>query len=169
MTTSHRLLLCLLALFPAVAPLLGCDDYASSVAVVNRFDDASVYKAWWNTTLIADPVPPGQLSAAERTVPANEFAYALLAPGWSPASGGPPPALIAIQSRERLSVARGNMLGIAISDDTFAGNCAAGAPLDAESAAFIVERIFPGDFAGATYDPATCMTTRASAATGVDQ
>ena len=27
------------------------------VFVVNRFDDASVYKFWWNTTLIADPVP----------------------------------------------------------------------------------------------------------------
>jgi len=171
MTTSHRFpfWLLVLGLFAAATPLLGCDDTASMVVVVNRFDDASVYKLWWNTTLIADPVPPGQISAAERTVPSDDLAYALLAPGWSPATGGPPPALIAIQSFGRLSVTRGKTLGIAVSDDTFVGNCAAGTPLDADSAAFIVERIFPGDFAGATYDPATCTTTTPNTDAGVDQ
>ena len=73
MTTSRPLplWLLLLGLSTAAAPLLGCDDTASMAVVVNRFDDASIYKLWWNTTLIADPVPPGQISVAERTVPAD--------------------------------------------------------------------------------------------------
>jgi hypothetical protein len=168
MTTSRALPLCLLGLLTAT-PLLGCDDTASTVVVVNHLDDASVYKVWWNTTLIADPVPPGLTSPAERTVPANDFAYALLAPDWSPESGGPPTALIPIRSTDRLSLPRGAALDIVVSDGTFVGNCTAGTPLDAEGAAFIVERIFPGDFAGATYDPATCTTRRTGADAAVDQ
>ena len=163
MRTSRALALCVLF---AAAPSVGCDDSPSTVVVINRFDDASVYKLWWNTTLIADPVPPLGASGAERTVPANDVAYALLAPVWSPASAGPPPSLIAIRSFEPLSVARGKALGIAVSDDTFVGNCAVGTPLDADTAAFIVERIFPGDFAGKRYDPATCSTTPATADAG---
>ena len=168
MTATMKTLVCLLAL-TAAAPLSGCNDTASIVVVTNAYPaDAPapmmVFKVWWTTTLVADPVAPAS-SASERTVPGDDFAYALLAPGWTPELGAPPPALIAARSADELSVARGNQLEILISDDTFIGNCAAGKPLDAATAALIVESIFPGDFAGATYDPSTCtrITTLVSA------
>ena len=162
-TTSLAVRFSLLALAATTLPLSACDDTASTVMVENAYATITVYETWWATTLLADPVAPGATSAIERTVPGDDFAYALLAPGWTPGSGAPPAALIAARSAERLSVARGALLRIAVSDDAFIGNCAAGKPLDADSAQLIVERIFPGDFAGATYDPATCATTPASA------
>jgi hypothetical protein len=172
MTTSTKALVCTMTI-TAAALLPACNDTASTVVVTNAYPaDAeggapaamTVVKLWWMTTLIADPVAPATTSAAERAAPGDDFAYALLAPGW----GAPPDALIAARSRERLSVARGEQLRIAVSDDTFIGNCAAGRPLDADTATLIVERIFPGDFAGATYDPSTCVTTPASADAGSD-
>jgi hypothetical protein len=177
MTTSMRTLLFLVGLAAAAAPLSACNDTASTVVVANGYPTEAdggavapmtVFKVWWTTTLIADPVAPGATSAAERTVPGDDFAYALLAPGWSPDFGGAPPGLIAARSAARLTVARGDQLQIVVSDDTFEGNCAAGKPLDADTAAVIVERIFPGDFAGLTYDPATCATTPVTGDAGVD-
>jgi hypothetical protein len=178
MTTSMKTLLCLLGLAGASAPLAGCNDTASTVLVANGYPagtdadggvaaSTTVFKVWWTTTLIADPVAPGATSAAERTVPGDDFAYALLAPSWSPDRGGAPPALIAARSAARLSVARGDQLEIMVSDETFDGDCAAGKPLDAETAALIVESIFPGDFAGARYDPSTCTTTPVAVDAGV--
>ena len=170
MTASMKTLVCLLAL-TAAAPLSGCDDTASTVVVTNAYPaDAPapmmVFKVWWTTTLVADPVAPGTSSASERTVPGDDFAYALLAPGWTSEGGAPPPALMAARSADELSVARGDRLEIVVSDGRFIGNCAAGKPLDAATAALIVESIFPGDFAGTTYDAATCVTTPVSADAG---
>jgi hypothetical protein len=171
MTTTTRFLPCLFGLVAAAIPLSGCNDTPATVVVGNGYpaspdSDAAatvtIYKLWWTTTLIADPVAPEGVSPIERTVPGSDYAYALLAPGWSPESGAPPAALIAARSAERLSVARGARLEIVVSDHTFVGNCAAGKPLDADSAALIVERIFPGAFAGARYDPATCVTSAAA-------
>ena len=48
------------------------------------------------------------------------------------------------------------------SDDTFAGDCAAGSTLADVDAQLIAQRIFPGDFTGTTYDPTTCTTTPAA-------
>jgi hypothetical protein len=70
-----------------------------------------------------------------------------------------PARLIAVKSAAKLSVAVHGVLRIVVSDDTFTGDCAAGAPLGAEDAQLIVERIFPGELTGSTYDPATCMTS----------
>jgi hypothetical protein len=101
------------------------------------------------------------MSAAQRTVAGSDLAYALLAWDWewSPELGVPPAELMVLQSSQRLSVAGGDQLEIRVFDDSFAGNCNAAGPLDADSARFIVERIFPDDFAGATYDAAGCTTT----------
>jgi hypothetical protein len=149
----------------AVGTVAGCNDTPTTAQVENTFasdvDGASartmtVYKAWWVTTLFPNPVAAQATSESERTIPASDFAYALLAPGWSPADGSRPPRLIAAKSAAQLSVAVHDRLHIEVSDDTFVGDCAAGKPLDADDARLIVERIFSGDFAGVVYDPATC-------------
>jgi hypothetical protein len=49
-------------------------------------------------------------------------------------------------------------LRITVADETFIGDCASGKPLSSEDAQLIVERIFPGDFAGVTYDSTACIT-----------
>jgi hypothetical protein len=159
----------------AVASLLpalgGCDDTPTTAVVENAFAPASeaaaftptsVYKVWWVTTLFPDAVAPGASSEIERIIPAVDYAYALLAPGWSPADGGVPRRLVAVRSASKLGVAAHDVLRIVVSDETFVGDCAAGQPLDDADARLIVERIFPGEFVGATYDPATCTTTIAA-------
>lgn len=156
MTTSIRLAL---ALSAAVAPLSGCNGTPATAVVVNGYGSVWVYKVSWHATLFSDPVAPEGMSAARSTVPGSDLAYALIAPGWSPELGVPPAKLMVLQSVQRLSVAGGDQLEIRVFDDSFAGNCDAGGPLDADSARFIVERIFPGDFAGATYDAAGCTIT----------
>ncbi len=118
-----------------------------------------VYKAWYVTTLFTEPVLPAQSSDELRSVPATDTAYALLAPGWDPEGTAPPTSLIAVQSKSKLSVSRGDVLHLAVSDVTFTGNCAARQPLSQADADFITQRIFPGDFANATYDATTCTST----------
>jgi hypothetical protein len=177
MSNLARLHSSLLALTTAslLAPLAGCDDTPTTAIVENGFPASgagssgptTVYEVWWVTTLFPNAVAPGSTSETERTIPAADFAYALLAPGWSPADGGRPARLIAARSANPLSVAVHDVLRIVVSPATFVGDCATGPPLDADDARFIVERIFPGDFAGVAYDPATCTTT-AEASDGGD-
>jgi hypothetical protein len=153
----------------AVAALAGCETADPTTAVVeNGYSPAvdadpsagvTVYKAWWSVALFADPVAVGQTSAPVRVVPGTDLAYALLAPGWNPASRSKPTVLIPVQTAQKMSVDRGDTLHILFADGTAIGNCAFGSPLSTEDAAFIVERIFPGDFAGVAYDPATCSAT----------
>jgi hypothetical protein len=118
-----------------------------------------VYRAWFVTTLFTEPVLPAQSSDELRSVPATDTAYALLAPGWDPEGTAPPTTLIAVQSKAKLSVSRGDVLHLAVSDATFAGSCAAKQQLSQADADFITQRIFPGDFANATYDATTCTST----------
>jgi len=164
-TRSIRLALRLLGL-PGLLGLATCNSTATTAVVKNGYGDAVVHKVWWNTTLIADALEPGAASAPQRAVPGDDLAYALISPG-RPGEAGPP-GLIALQSRQRLSIARGDQLEIDVLDSSFEGNCDASAPLDDASARFITGRIFPGDFAGATYDPATCVTTPATTDAGSD-
>ena len=154
----------------AAGALAGCNDTATTAQVENAFPAAgdggsatamTVYKTWWVTTLFPNPVPAQASSESERTIPGTDFAYALLAPGWSSDDGGRPPRLIATKSAAKLSVAVHDVLHIEVSDETFVGDCAAGKPMDPADAQLIVERIFPGDFAGLSYDPGTCSTTSA--------
>jgi hypothetical protein len=171
MTTKLRSLVLLAA---ALVGSAGCDDAPTTAVVENGYaaPDAggagptSVYEVWWVTTLFPAAVAPGALSETERTIPATDFAYALLAPGWTPADGGTPPRLVAVRSAEKISAAAHDRLRIVVSDETFVGDCARGRPLDAADARFIVERIFPGPFAGKLYDPVTCSTASVSAQDG---
>ena len=68
----------------------------------------------------------------------------------------PPTALMVVKSKAPFSVGRGDLLHIAVSDQTFAGNCAAKEPLSQEDVDFITQRIFPAEFTGFTYDAKTC-------------
>jgi hypothetical protein len=173
MILSPRLRSSLLAA-TLLATLAGCDDTPTTAVVENGYPPAAgggattVFQAWWSTTLFPAPVVAGATSELERTVPASDFAYALLAPGWSPDAAGAPPRLVAVRSAEPLAVAAHERLRIVVSPDTFVGDCATGPPLDADDARLIVERIYPGAFAGATYDPATCTSTRSGADAGSD-
>ena len=169
--SRHR---CALGLAIALIAAAGCNGDPTTAVVENGYPAAwragtmTVFKVWWVTTLFPSPVAPGASSETERTIAATDFAYALLAPGWSP-GGGPPARLVALASAQPLTATPHDLLTITVDDAHFVGDCAAGSTLDAADAELIVERIFPGDFAGATYDPSTCTTTPAVADAGQGQ
>jgi hypothetical protein len=121
--------------------------------------EMTVFKVWWVTSLLPDPVLPGGEGEPQRTVPSTDFAYAVLAPGWNPSSLTPPSRFVAVKSATTLSASRGDTLHVHVSDDTFVGNCGAGRPLSQEDADFITQRIFPGEFSGKTYDAASCTAS----------
>ncbi|MEO8876535.1 MAG: hypothetical protein ABI461_13175 [Polyangiaceae bacterium] len=148
----------------------GCDDKETTAVIANAypttgdggFDSAKsvgVYKGWWLVTVFTDPVAAGAQSDPHRVVSGNDAAYVILAPGWDPASGTTPSVLIPAKSNGAIGVAKGDQLTITIDDAHFTGNCATGHPLAQIDADFITENIFPGDFAGMTYDAATCTLT----------
>jgi hypothetical protein len=145
----------------AALALAACDTSDPTSAVVDNAYPAPtvVYKVWWSVTLFADPVAAGAESDANRVVPGSDYAYALLAPNGDPTSSTPPATLIPVRTKGPLAVARGDTLHIAISDATVDGDCVAGSHLSHDEAQFIVQRIFPGEFAGADYDETTCTTT----------
>jgi hypothetical protein len=152
-----------------VAASAACETEDASMAVVdNGYPAASsggpaaqtvVYRAWWVATYFPEPVAPAGTSIEQRSIPASDFAYAVLAPGWDPASATPPAQLVVVKSKAPLSLTRGDTLQIVINDQTFDGSCAAQQPLSQEDADFITQRIFPGELAGVTYDAKTCTMT----------
>jgi hypothetical protein len=155
--------------------LIGCNDAPTTALVENGYPAAGaaggggvmiVFKAWWVTTLFPNPVAPGEDSEPERTIPSDDYAYALIAPDWSGDDGRAPARLIALKSRQKLSGTAHDLLRITVSDDQFAGNCAGGEPLSAEDAQLVVERIFPREFAHVAYDPTTCVSTPVSVDAG---
>jgi len=169
--TTYTKLAALLTLGAAVlaAQLVACRTEDPTFAVVengypvleeggNPALQTVVYKVWWGVTLFDDPVMPGATGAEQRGVPESAVAFALLAPGWDPASGKPPTTLIPVMSRDFFVVKRGDTLQMRVSDDTFGGNCATRQTLAQEDADFITQRIFPGEFEGVTYDPRTCTS-----------
>jgi len=160
----------------ALLAVVGCNGDPTTVVVDNGFPAAAdaagtmtVFKVWWVTTLFPNPVAPEARSETERTIPASDFAYALLAPGWSPGSGAPPSQLVALKSAQPLTTAAHDLLTITVDDSHFAGNCAAGSPLDATDAQLIVGRIFPGEWPHAPTSASTCTTTPAVADAGQGQ
>ena len=179
--TPHRSLAFFLsaAVLCGAAALVACETATPTSAVVDNAyaavpdggDPAAqtvVYRAWWVATYFPDPVAGGTTSAEQRSVPATELAYALLAPGWDPASTTPPSRLIVVRSKAPLESVRGEVLHIAVSDQTFTGNCVAGQPLSQEDADFVTQRIFPGPFANVTYDAKTCTSTPVATDAGAE-
>jgi hypothetical protein len=131
--------------------LLACDD-PTMVVVDNAYADGvtRVDKVWWSETLIPDVVSPGAESPAYRTVPANDYAYALIDRGAGP---------IPVRTATAIAIDHGATLHIQISQTTVEGDCASGTLLSQPVASFITQSIFPGEFAGVTYDPATCTSS----------
>jgi len=160
----------LLGSLAAFVTPFACETGAATYAVIDDAypapaDDAGagprnvVYRGWWTVTYFATPVTAGGESAANRVIPATDYAYVVLAPGWDPASGSPPATLLPMRTTDKVSVARGDTLHITISDATAIGNCAAGQPLTQDEADLVTRSIFPAEFAGVTYDARTCTST----------
>ena len=154
----------------SAAVIAACDSETATTAVVENGYSAPpdggdpakqtvVYRAWWVATYFPDPVAGGMASSELRTIPGSDFAYAVLAPGWDPACTSPPTSFVVVKSKSPLTVDRSEVLHVAISDQTFTGNCAAKQPLSQAEADFITQSIFPGEFMNATYDAKTCVTT----------
>jgi hypothetical protein len=162
----------------AVVSLLACSsEDPTQIVVDNDYPvtdggapavEMIVYKVWWVTTLLPDPVAPGREGQVQRTVPSADYAYAVLAPGWDPTSGALPTRFIAARSAGSLGAARGRTLHVHVSDATFDGNCGAGSSLSQDDADLITQRIFPAEFAGVAYDAATCTTAPAMDASAAD-
>ena len=157
-----------LALALVLAPLAGgCGKTPiTKVTFENRYAPSStnqrvIYRAFWHSASVQDPVAPGSSSAPLDTVPASEqTAYVLLAPGWDPASATPPTSLVVLQSRQDYAVNLNETLEIPVDDGAFDGDCAAGSILTQAQADVITRFVFPNDFAMLGYDAATCTTTQ---------
>lgn len=129
--------------------LCGCDD-ATTIVVDNAYtDDTIVDEVWWSQTLVPDRVEPGGESPAYRTTPANEVAYVVAERGGN---------VFVARTALPLGVDRSAELHVVISAQNIVGDCATNARLTQPEADFITQSIFPGRFAGAVYDAATCKT-----------
>jgi hypothetical protein len=160
--------LSILAAVVALAVLVAACQGAPATTVVldNAYPTSSpsplvVYDAYWQAVSFAgSPLVPGASSAPQPTVPASaNTAYVVVAPGWDPSSVAPPKSFVVLESREGYSVGLGDSLQIAVDDNSFIGNCAAGSHLTATEATFITRYVFACDFATMSYDPATCTVT----------
>jgi len=141
----------------AASLLAACDTPSTRVLVENR-SGAVVYRARWHAVSFDAPLAPGASSEPADTVPASETpAWAVLAPGFDPATpDATPPSLVVVRSRAGFAVGLNQTLTIPVDDATFAGDCAAGDPLDQAEADFLTTRVFADLFAGRRYDAATC-------------
>jgi hypothetical protein len=147
---------------------LGCEPASNTstfVVLENAYPVSSglvIYDAFWQAVSFEDagPLAPGASSGPESTVPCSaNTAYAILAPGWDPASGAMPTTFVVLQSKQGYEVHVSGTVEIPVSDASFAGNCVAGSFLTQSQADFITQFVFPGIFAGLRYDAATCTTT----------
>lgn len=146
---------------PALVALAACDAPSTAVVFENGYAPATkrpivVFDAFWQAVSFSTPLPPGAASDPQSTVAASpNTAYAVIAPGWDPASG-PPPRLVALRSPGDFAVRLGDTLEVPIDDAHFAGDCDAGSRLSQDEADFVTQRVFANDFAGLVYDAATC-------------
>ncbi len=159
----------------ALAPLaIACGDTPHTTVVLENHYPTSaasplvIYDAFWHSVSFqGSPLSPGAAAepplvdgAAQLVVPTSgATAYAVLAPGWDPASTTPPTKLVVLQSRGQYALHLNGTLRIVVDDTSFAGDCAAGDPLPQAQADYITERVFPADFAGLQYDAATCTVS----------
>jgi hypothetical protein len=160
--------------FPVTGGVVACDSATPTTLVVESGYDAAaalrpvVFRVWYAATLVDEPLSSGAASEPLRTVPGTDYAYALVARGWDPASETPPAALFALRSKDKLTAHRGEELRVRVSDATFDGDCVTGHALAQLAADFVTQRIFPGPFAGGRYDAATCAIVLGASDGGVD-
>jgi hypothetical protein len=153
------------AICALLAPFaIGCDAPSTNVVLDNDYPPSAanalvVYHAFWQAVSFTTPISPGASSDPRSTVAASaNTAYVLLAPGWDPTSTTPPTSFIVLQSVGGFDVHLNDTLHIPVDDTTFAGHCAAGSFLPQDQSDFITQRVFASDFAGRSYDAATCAT-----------
>lgn len=139
----------------------GCDAPTRGEVYNTYVDDTVVYKVWFQTTLFPDALLPGERSVQERLVPSEDFAFALLAPGWDPTSASPPATLMVVKTSAKSTIDRGGVLVLELNHETVDGDCRHGKSLSQDDADLITQRIFPGPFTGSTYDAKTCVVTPA--------
>ena len=170
---SKRPTTCAASVFASALLSAGClnvDTPSTSASLDNDYPPSSalvVYQAHWQSLTFSTPVAPGASSGPQAGEPAStNTAYAVLAPGWDPASASLPTTFIVLQSKRDFDLHIGDTLHIPVSDATFAGNCAAGSTLTQAQADFITQLVFPGTFAGLHYDAPTCTTSSAPDAGG---
>ncbi|HEX2674498.1 MAG TPA: hypothetical protein VHM25_26665 [Polyangiaceae bacterium] len=142
------------------------NEYPAQKSDASSADSMPVYKGWWSVAQFPEAVPAGLVSDPVRIVEGSDYGYALLAPGWDMTTGVPPTTLIPLRSAQKLSVGRGELLTFAVSEGATVGDCQASRPLSQDDADFITQRIFPGEFAGLTYDAASCTSSPVSIAEG---
>ena len=138
----------------SIVLLLCACDGATTIVVDDAYtDDTIVDEVWWSQTLVSDPVAPGGESAPLRTTSTDDIgaqtAYVLAERGG---------AVFVAKTSMPLGVERGAELHVVVSPETVVGDCATSARLTQPEADFITASIFPGRFAGAVYDAATCKT-----------
>lgn len=139
--------------------LCACDD-ATTIVVDDAYTDGTIVdEVWWSQTLVPDEVAPGGESPVYRTTPAEGTAYVV-----AERSG----VVFVAKTAMPLGVERGAELHVVISPENIVGDCASNARLTQPEADFITQSIFPGRFAGAVYDAATCKTFRPSGDAGAD-
>ena len=142
----------------------GCDTPSTDVVLDNDYPAYGtaplvVVRGAWENAVFTD-VLPGESSAPLSTVAASEStAYVVAAPGWDPASGEAPTAIVVLLSRGGFALHWDQTLHIPVDDAHFAGNCAAGSPLTQAQADVVTGYVFPALFASYTYDAATCTAT----------
>jgi hypothetical protein len=147
--------------------LLSCgwDTPHTEVVIANDYPPSTtnvIYEAFWQSIAFTTPVPEGASSDPQTSLFASpNRAYAVLAPGWDPNSGAPPPSFVVLESEGGYALDFDNTLTIPVDDATFNGNCAAGSYLAQADADFITQQVFAQTFAGLRYDAATCTTTSA--------
>ncbi len=167
MLRAGRAIVCALALSLSA---LACDQVPTPSVVLDNEYPADggapfvVYRAFWQAVAFQNPVPPGESSDAQSTLPASpQTAYAILAPGWDPSSDAGPTSFVILQSSAGFGVAEGETLHIRVGDATFVGNCASGSHLTQDQADFITKfvftsTIFPDAAPPFRYVAATCTT-----------
>jgi hypothetical protein len=130
--------------------LCACDD-ATTIVVDNAYtDDTIIDEVWWSQTLVPDAVAAGGESPAYRTTPGQGTAYLVAERGGQ---------VFVARTAIPLGVNRSAELHVVISPQNIVGDCeATNARLTQPEADFITQSIFPGHFAGAVYDAATCKT-----------
>lgn len=134
-----------IALLALLSTIAGCDAQPTEASVANDLPSATIEKAWFRTTLFAQPLESGEASELLRVGTGVEPAYAVVRIGAH--------AFVARTTLPARAEA-GETLLISFSPATSRSLCFGEPRLDAEEEAFIRSRIFPGD--AITSDPAQC-------------
>ncbi len=133
--------------------LLACDDPTMMIVDNTYADGTAIDATWWSETYVPDVIAPGTSSPTYRTIPSEDYAYAVIDRGGE---------LIAVRTKDKLTSERGATLHVTFAATSTVGDCATGETLTQAEADLVTQSIFPDIFANTTYDAATCKLVRSS-------